>query len=140
MKSLEGLSVQRRDAYLKTFVKAEKINTTKKPDPAPRVIQPRNVRYNVEVGRYLRRFEHYLYRGTDEIWNGPTIIKGYTVKQIGKIARDAWDSFVSPVAIGFDMKRFDQHVSSDALKWEHSVYLDAFCHDIDCRIIRVAIS
>ena len=44
---------------------------TKKPDPAPRVIQPRNVRYNVEVGRYLRRFEHYLYRGIDEIWNGP---------------------------------------------------------------------
>ena len=129
VKSLEGLSVQRRDAYLKTFVKAEKINTTKKPDPAPRVIQPRNVRYNVEVGRYLRRFEHYLYRGIDEIWNGPTIIKGYTVEQIGKIARDAWDSFVSPVAIGFDMKRFDQHVSSDALKWEHSVYLDAFCHD-----------
>lgn len=129
VKSLEGLSVQRRDAYLKTFVKAEKINTTKKPDPAPRVIQPRNVRYNVEVGRYLRRFEHYLYRGIDEIWNGPTIIKGYTVEQIGKIARDAWDSFISPVAIGFDMKRFDQHVSSDALKWEHSVYLDAFCHD-----------
>lgn len=129
VKSLEGLSVQRRDAYLKTFVKAEKINTTKKLDPAPRVIQPRNVRYNVEVGRYLRRFEHYLYRGIDEIWNGPTIIKGYTVEQIGKIARDAWDSFVSPVAIGFDMKRFDQHVSSDALKWEHSVYLDAFCHD-----------
>lgn len=129
VKSLEGLSVQRRDAYLKTFVKAEKINTTKKPDPAPRVIQPRNVRYNVEVGRYLRRFEHYLYRGIDEIWNGPTIIKGYTVEQIGKIARDAWDSFTSPVAIGFDMKRFDQHVSSDALKWEHSVYLDAFCHD-----------
>ena len=129
VKSLEGLSVQRRDAYLKTFVKAEKINTTKKPDPAPRVIQPRNVRYNVEVGRYLRRFEHYLYRGIDEIWNGPTIIKGYTVEQIGKIARDAWDSFVSPVAIGFDMKRFDQHVSSDALKWEHSVYLDASCHD-----------
>ena len=80
VKSLEGLSVQRRDAYLKTFVKAEKINTTKKPDPAPRVIQPRNVRYNVEVGRYLRRFEHYLYRGIDEIWNGPTIIKGYTVE------------------------------------------------------------
>ncbi len=129
VKSLEGLGVQRRDAYLKTFVKAEKINTTRKPDPAPRVIQPRNVRYNVEVGRFLRRFEHYLYRGIDEIWNGPTVIKGYTVEQIGKIARDAWDSFVSPVAIGFDMKRFDQHVSIPALQWEHSVYLDAFCQD-----------
>ena len=57
------------------------------------MIQPRNVRYNVEVGRFLRKFEHYLYRGIDEIWNGPTVIKGYTVEQIGKIARDAWDSY-----------------------------------------------
>lgn len=129
VKSLEGQAVERRDAYLKTFVKAEKLNITRKPDPAPRVIQPRNVRYNVEVGRFLRRFEHYLYRGIDEIWGGPTVIKGYTVEQIGTIAREAWDSFTSPVAIGFDMKRFDQHVSKAALEWEHSVYLDAFCHD-----------
>ncbi len=127
--SLEGLAVQKRDSYLKTFVKAEKLNITRKPDPAPRVIQPRNVRYNVEVGRFLRRFEHYLYRGIDTIWGGPTVIKGYTVEQIGEIVSDAWFSFRSPVAIGFDMKRFDQHVSVDALKWEHSVYLDAFCND-----------
>lgn len=127
--SLEGMAVQRRDSFLKTFVKAEKLNITRKPDPAPRVIQPRNVRYNVEVGRFLRNFEHYLYRGIDKIWGGPTVIKGYTVEQIGNIARVAWDSFVSPVAIGFDMKRFDQHVSQAALKWEHQVYLDAFCND-----------
>jgi len=127
--SLEGLAVQKRDSYLKTFVKAEKLNISRKPDPAPRVIQPRNVRYNVEVGRFLRRFEHYLYRGIDTIWGGPTVIKGYTVEQIGEIVSDAWYSFRSPVAIGFDMKRFDQHVSVEALKWEHSVYLDAFCND-----------
>jgi hypothetical protein len=127
--SLEGQAVQRRDAFLKTFVKAEKLNLSRKPDPAPRVIQPRNVRYNVEVGRYLRNFEHFLYRGIDHIWGGPTVIKGYTVEQIGQITKDAWDSFTNPVAIGFDMKRFDQHVSLEALKWEHSVYLDAFCQD-----------
>jgi hypothetical protein len=127
--SLEGMPVQRRDSYLKTFVKAEKINISKKPDPAPRVIQPRNVRYNVEVGRYLRRFEHYLYRGIDEVWGGPTVIKGYTVEAIGGIISDCWNQFVAPVAIGFDMKRFDQHVSKTALQWEHSVYLDAFAND-----------
>lgn len=127
--SLETLGVRRRDSYLTTFVKAEKINFTKKPDPAPRVIQPRNVRYNVEVGRYLRPFEHHLYRGIDSIWGGPTVIKGYTVEQIGDIVHTAWKQFDSPVAIGFDMKRFDQHVSVDALKWEHSVYLDAFSND-----------
>ena len=52
VKSLEGLSVQRRDAYLKTFVKAEKINTTKKPDPAPRVIQPRK---HIVTGKQIGR-------------------------------------------------------------------------------------
>lgn len=124
--SLQGKAVEKRDAYLKTFVKAEKINFTKKPDPAPRVIQPRNVRYNVEVGRYLRRFEHSVYRGIDAIWGGPTVIKGYTVEQIGGIVEEAWGQFTNPVAIGFDMKRFDQHVSVDALRWEHSCYLDAF--------------
>lgn len=127
--SLLGLGVRRRDSYLTTFVKAEKINFTRKPDPAPRVIQPRNVRYNVEVGRYLRPFEHFLYRGIDNVWGGPTVIKGYTVEQIGAIIHQAWMQFDSPVAIGFDMKRFDQHVSREALEWEHKVYLDAFCHD-----------
>ncbi len=127
--SLESLAVRRRDSYLTTFVKAEKINFTKKPDPAPRVIQPRNVRYNVEVGRYLRPLEHHLYRGIDSIWGGPTVIKGYTVEQIGDIVYQAWNQFDRPVAIGFDMKRFDQHVSKEALEWEHKVYLDAFSHD-----------
>lgn len=127
--SLETLAVQRKDSHLTSFVKAEKINFSRKPDPAPRIIQPRNVRYNVEVGRYLRRFEHYLYRGVDNIWGGPTIIKGYTVEKIGEIFFEAWNQFTSPVAIGFDMKRFDQHVSVDALKWEHSCYLDAFSND-----------
>lgn len=127
--SLEGCPVTKRDSYLKTFVKAEKINITKKPDPAPRVIQPRNVRYNVEVGRYLRNVEHDVYRGIDLIWGGPTVIKGYTVEKIGEIISTAWNEFDSPVAIGFDMKRFDQHVSVDALRWEHSCYLDMFSHD-----------
>ncbi len=127
--SLTERCVERKDAHLTTFVKAEKINLTSKGDPAPRVIQPRNVRYNVEVGRYLRKFEHHLYRAVDSMWGGPTIMKGYTVEEIGDIVNNHWQKFSRPCAIGFDMKRFDQHVSVEALKWEHSVYLDAFGHD-----------
>lgn len=135
VKSLSELPVQRQDAFLKTFVKAEKINFSKKPDPAPRVIQPRNVRYNVEVGRYLRRYEHYLYRGIDKIFGGPTIIKGYTVEQIGGIVEEAWNRFDRPVAIGFDMKRFDQHVSVPALEWEHSCYLKSYSNDATLKML-----
>jgi len=54
VESLEMHPVREKDAWLSTFVKAEKLNITAKPDPAPRVILPRDPRYNVEVGRYLR--------------------------------------------------------------------------------------
>lgn len=37
-----------------------------------------------------------------------------------------WNKFRRPVAVGLDAKRFDQHVSRDALEWEHSVYLNCF--------------
>lgn len=127
--SLSERPVERKDAYLTTFVKAEKINFTSKGDPAPRVIQPRNVRYNVEVGRYLRPIEHHVYRGIDTIWKGPTVMKGYTVDQMGQMFHEAWMQFNDPVAIGFDMKRFDQHVSRDALEWEHSCYMGMFNND-----------
>lgn len=118
--------INQQDARVKTFVKAEKINFTKKPDPAPRVIQPRDPRYNLEVGRYLKKYEHHLYHGIDKLWGGPTIIKGYTVEEIGGIVERTWGEFQKPCAIGFDMSRFDQHVSVDALRFEHSVYDKAF--------------
>jgi len=51
----------KQDGYLSTFLKAEKINFSKKPDPAPRVIQPRLPRYNAVVGRYLKPLEHRIY-------------------------------------------------------------------------------
>lgn len=127
--SLRIRAVERKDAYLSTFIKAEKIPLWKKKDPAPRVIQPRNPRYNVEVGLYLRKFEHKLYQGIDTLMGGPTVIKGYNVEEIGQIMHDAWSKFKTPVAIGFDMSRFDQHVSVDALKYEHSVYLQHFGND-----------
>lgn len=126
LESLTTRGVERKDSFLKTFVKAEKINFSAKVDPAPRVIQPRDVRYNLEVGRYLKCYEHHLYRGIDKLWKGPTVIKGYTCEEIGDIMHAAWGEFQKPVAIGFDMSRFDQHVSVEALQFEHSVYMKAF--------------
>lgn len=127
--SLSDIPLDRRDAHLKTFIKAEKFCTTLKPDPAPRVIQPRNPRYNVALGRYLKKFEHHAYRALDKIWGGPTVMKGYSVEEVGQHIAEAWGQFQRPVAIGFDMSRFDQHVSVPALRFEHQCYLGAFKHD-----------
>lgn len=123
--SLQSRKVSHKDAVVNTFVKAEK--TKIKPGGfVPRVIQPRSARYNVEVGRYLKRFEKELQRGFRREWGYDVILKGYNATQVAQRLRDNWDSFRKPIAVGLDASRFDQHVSIDALKFEHSVYNDVF--------------
>lgn len=121
--SLSTRPVSKADSYLSTFPKCEKLNFRAKPDPATRVIQPRGPRFNVELGRSLKRMEGALKEGLAEVWGGPTIMKGYNARDIGGHFKDIWSSFRDPVAIPIDAVRFDQHVSVDALKWEHSVYV-----------------
>lgn len=111
-----------RDSHLKTFVKAEKLNFTVKPDPAPRVIQPRGGEYNVEVGRYLRKIEHKIYDQIDLLFASPTIFSKYNSQQQAKLIREKWDKFSQPVCVGIDASRFDQHCSVEALQFEHSLY------------------
>lgn len=124
--TLDSSPLTIRDSYLSTFVKAEKINCTLKPDPAPRVIQPRGQRYNIEVGRYLKPLEPLLMKAIDKLWGSPTAIKGYTVERVGSILHDKSLKFSEPVFVGLDASRFDQHCSVDALRWEHSVYNSIF--------------
>jgi len=121
--------VRRGDGYLNTFVKAEKINFTKKKDPAPRVIQPRSPVYNVAVGRYLKPLEHDLYRALDKLCGGPTVMKGRNANGTGAAIAEMWEQFDDPVGIGADASRFDQSVSPEALQWEHSLYLYLYNND-----------
>lgn len=122
VQSLSAKACQRSDAYCSTFVKAEKINFSSKADPAPRVIQPRSPRYNVEVGRYLKCFEKSLFNGFYKTFGYNVILKGLNADGVAEQLRANWDDFVTPVAVGLDASRFDQHVSVDALKFEHSFY------------------
>ena len=126
VESLRSTPIRAADAVVKTFVKAEKLKITKsKPDPCPRVIQPRDPRYNVEVGRYLRPIEKLVYRALGKVWGGATVLKMNATDQASALWQ-MWESFHNPVAVGLDASRFDQHVSQDALKWEHDVYLSCF--------------
>jgi len=120
--SLSLLPVNAKDGRVDgAFVKCEKINA-KKGDPAPRIIQPRSVRYNIEVGRYLSVIEHDVYMAIDDLWGGTTVMKGYNAEQIGSHIAQAWGEFNDPVALGLDASRFDQHVSAEALQFEHKLY------------------
>lgn len=130
--SLAGLPVSRADADSCSFLKAEKIPFYAKADPAPRMIHPRSPRYNVALGRYIRRIEHRVYRALDKLWGGTTVMKGYNARQVAGHLRGMWDTFRDPIAIGLDASRFDQHVSVPMLEWEHKRYL-AWFHGGDRR-------
>ena len=124
-RAVDGLAlkpVHPRDSILKTFVKAEKNNLTLKADYVPRVIQPRSPRYNVEVGIYLRPLEKRLYAAINELFGSPTMLSSYNAYRQAEIIKNKWDEYSSPVCVGLDASRFDQHVSRQALKFEHGLY------------------
>lgn len=129
--SLTVCPLQRKDSYLDTFSKAEKDNRTAKPNPSPRCIQPRHPRFNVELGCYLKHVEHILYHNIDAMFPGnhPVVMKSHNCDSRGAALSEAWGDIAHPVAVGLDAKRFDQHVSPEALGWEHSVYLRIYNQD-----------
>jgi hypothetical protein len=126
VKSLYEQDFELKDAEIKCFIKAEKMNTTSKPDPVPRVIQPRSPRFNVLLGCFLRPIEERIYGAIARVYGEKTVMKGLNALESGKLLATKWGKFNRPVAIGLDASRFDQHVSVAALRWEHSVYLRCF--------------
>jgi hypothetical protein len=114
------------DAELAIFVKYEKTDRTTKLDPVPRIISPRNPKFNLRVGRYIRPLEKRLFKSLGKLFGHKTVIKGLNAIQSARVLHEKWEMFKNPVAVGLDASRFDQHVSHDALVWEHKVYLDCF--------------
>lgn len=111
-----------RDAHITAFVKVEKINFSAKCDPCPRVIQPRSFRYGAALGKHIKHVEKPLFEVIDDIFGGPTVLKGYDCIGMARALRGMWDEFESPVAVGLDASRFDQHCSKEILEWEHSIW------------------
>lgn len=131
VESLGARGVDERDSNPKLFVKAEKVaikggGLPFKSLPAPRVISARTPRYNVEVGVSLRPLEPHLYVGIARVFGGRVVTKGLNAKGTGNLIHEKWIKFRNPVAVSLDASRFDQHVSVDALRWEHSIYNACF--------------
>nr|UGN61236.1 RNA-dependent RNA polymerase P1-P2 fusion protein [Soybean dwarf virus] len=124
VQSLKKKAVERSDANVTAFLKMEKHLMSKK--IAPRLICPRNKRYNVELGRRLKFNEKKFMHAIDSTFDSPTVLSGYDSFKVGKIIANKWSKFKRPVAIGVDASRFDQHVGVEALQWEHSIYNGAF--------------
>ncbi len=123
--NLDGLNL-RRDSSVSVFVKYEKTDRTSKVDPVPRVISPRDPKYNIALGRYLRPIEERIFKALGKLFGHATVMKGMDTDRTAAVLREKWDMFDKPVAIGLDASRFDQHVSLEALRFEHSIYTACF--------------
>lgn len=115
-----------KDAGVQVFIKMEKTDCTAKVDPVPRVISPRSSRFNLCIGRFIKKVEPKIFKSLGRLFGSPTVIKGYNAYRSAAILKAKWDSYSEPVAVGLDASRFDQHVSADALEWEHQIYLNCF--------------
>jgi hypothetical protein len=122
---LDGLNLE-RDSSVSVFVKFEKTDRTSKADPVPRVISPRDPKFNIALGRYLKPIEERIFKALGRMFGHVTVMKGMDTDRTAAVIKQKWDMFTSPVAVGLDASRFDQHVSIDALKFEHQVYLECF--------------
>nr|UHS72397.1 MAG: hypothetical protein 2 [Tombusviridae sp.] len=120
-----GRTSLEEDSLVKVFVKYEKTDRTTKRDPVPRVISPRDPKFNIRVGRYLTPMEPRIFEALGKLYDPeiPAVIKGMNAAESARVLKQKWDQFNDPVAVGLDASRFDQHVSEQALRWEHAVYL-----------------
>jgi len=132
MLSLQRNPLTKADSLLTSFSKFEKVDVSK----PPRVINPRSKRYNLELGRYIKRAEHSYFKAINFAFGAltpATVIKGYNADASASILFQKWSRFRDPVAIGLDATKFDMHVSVCALKYEHSFYTAKFPGDLRLR-------
>jgi len=130
-----GIPINRDDAKVSAFVKAEKVSLDDPSDFSdPRIIQCRSPRYNIPLASFLKPVEETLYAlkrmpGQRGGANRRLIAKGLDQTERGKTILDKWRSFKDPVCISLDASRFDKHVSKEILEVEHSVYLRLYGND-----------
>jgi hypothetical protein len=120
--SLELVPLSAKDALISAFIKDDKIKRSAiKPDPVPRIIQPRSSRFNVMIGLHLKPMEKAVFGGIAAVFKSTTVFKGLNADERGRVLERKWNRFKKPVAIMLDAIRFDQHCSSQLIDWEHGL-------------------
>lgn len=120
--SLQQAGVCKKDAVMKSFIKMEKCDITSKIDACPRLISPRNPRYNVELGKFIAHGEKPMFKAIARIFGYDAVYKGKNAQKSAEDLREAWDKFQDPLSIDLDCKRYEKHYCAEKLKWEHSCW------------------
>lgn len=131
--SLEEERWNSKDARVKAFLKAEKINVGPK-WAKPRMICPRSPRYNLSLASRLKPFEHWLWGRLDakQILRGGTgrlVAKGLNPRERANLIVRKFAAMGDCVVFEADGKAFEAHVGRSQLKQEQRVYQAAFPGD-----------
>lgn len=123
--------VERRDAAITAFVKAEK-RLLRKPKQ-PRCIQFRTARYTLALMAYLRpviklvsRIHTTTYPGQPRTKASPA---GLNAHERAALIIKKFESVPDCVALSMDVSGFDYRVSAELLRFEHSVYKRLYPND-----------
>jgi hypothetical protein len=122
----------RKDSYLNSFVKAEKVNPFAKPTK-PRIINARDPRYNLELATYLKPLEHYLWRVLKGVCPGVArsrvVGKGLNSFERAELIVEKMEGMPNGVAFEVDGSAFEAHCTQESLTYEHRVYRSAYPGD-----------
>jgi hypothetical protein len=123
--------VRRMDAELRSFGKFEKCDLGK----ASRVINPRHPVYNLALGRFLKKNEHAYFDALAKVFNQKKVVmKGIDTHESARLIEELWDEYDDACAIGGDASKFDMHVSTNALFFEHLCYIRPYCSSYNMAI------
>lgn len=112
---------QKKHTYVKMFIKADRFPEADINNKAPRAIQYRSCEFNLQMARYLRRFEEKCY--SDIKHRGRRVIaKGLNYRQRAELLMDKISDFTNPWYINLDHKKFDSTVNKEHLKQLHTLY------------------
>jgi len=123
-----------RIATTRAFIKIEGTLHSVKKINVPRLINPRDPKYNVLLGCYLSHLEGPILKSFDKLYGHKnTMMKGKTIFEKAAIAQNYFGQ--GYWAYSLDMARFDQHVNAKLLNIEHAVYKGIFPGDNELRVL-----
>lgn len=103
------------------FVKPDKYARAQIYDKAPRAIQFRGPKFNLELATYLKPMEHWCYEhlSHDDMRQ---FAKGLRNSEKGELLLRKWDMFSDPVAVLLDHSKFDSCINAKLLRLTHRLY------------------
>lgn len=138
--SLNKYDLRPQDAFVQVFIKKEKLLKQ-----VSRLISPRDPRFLLSIGKYIKPIEHKVYKCLSKLrrsFLGPVISKGMNALQVGELIASKFNNINDCAVVSWDMKKFDAHFRKFCLEFENDVYLEFYRgedHDALSKLLKMCL-